>query len=346
MDDLDADLAKFEEELRVLEQGSEVVSGQADGGNKEYGGGNVDGAGRVAGGGAVVGVSSTKGTSGVTATPSWQRELAERDFRLLQARRSEAEKDDQLRAEAERRAAAKGGQWEWDEKRGEWFWKEKRTPLATESLQVNSTGPTMTIATTSPMTTTSTLKSTVVSAMGPTSASSVGIGSLHSVGSMVTPATGGTLEEQRNLTSSSMEPNAVELVRGRQKAVRTAAGTVWIDPTMEAWPENDFRIFVGDLGGDTTDETLRMAFERFPSYNMSRVVYDKRTKKCKGFGFVSFGKGEDMIHAMKEMNGKYIGSRPCKLRKSNWKERAMTEGRHKDLRALKKFTKSFPAKRK
>eukprot|EP00977_Amphora_coffeiformis_P010103 scaffold2357_cov167-Amphora_coffeaeformis.AAC.11 len=36
--------------------------------------------------------------------------------------------------------------------------------------------------------------------------------------------------------------------------VRTAAGKTWVDPTLEEWPENDFRIFVGNLDPTVTDE--------------------------------------------------------------------------------------------
>ena len=36
---------------------------------------------------------------------------------------------------------------------------------------------------------------------------------------------------------------------------------------------------------------------------------------------MSFLDGADYAKALKEMNGKYIGSRPCKLRKSTWDDR-------------------------
>jgi hypothetical protein len=32
--------------------------------------------------------------------------------------------------------------------------------------------------------------------------------------------------------------------------VRQAAGKRWVDPTLTEWPENDFRIFVGNLGNE------------------------------------------------------------------------------------------------
>mmetsp|Transcript_33998 Transcript_33998/g.133292 ORF Transcript_33998/g.133292 Transcript_33998/m.133292 type:complete len:250 (-) Transcript_33998:917-1666(-) len=123
----------------------------------------------------------------------------------------------------------------------------------------------------------------------------------------------------------------------RKKILRTAAGEVWEDPTLEAWPENDHRIFVGDLAGDATDEVLTAAFQKFDSFQMARVVKDKRTRKCRGFGFVSFASAEDMVKAMKEMNGKYVGNRPVKLRKSNWNERTLTRDKRKEVRIFKKL---------
>ncbi|KAF5826782.1 hypothetical protein DUNSADRAFT_2062 [Dunaliella salina] len=95
----------------------------------------------------------------------------------------------------------------------------------------------------------------------------------------------------------------------------------WRDPTLDEWPENDFRIFVGDLGNECNDDVLGKAFQKYPSFVKARIVKDKRTKKTKGFGFVSFMDSLDFAKALKEMNGKYIGNRPCKLRKSTWDER-------------------------
>lgn len=61
----------------------------------------------------------------------------------------------------------------------------------------------------------------------------------------------------------------------------------------------------------------------------SQIVKDPRTKKSKGFGFVSFMDVADFAKALREMNGKYIGNRPCKLRKSTWDERSVQHGQKK-----------------
>ncbi|KAM5125997.1 RNA-binding protein 42-like [Mantella aurantiaca] len=84
---------------------------------------------------------------------------------------------------------------------------------------------------------------------------------------------------------------------------------------------DDFRIFCGDLGNEVNDDILARAFSRYPSFLKAKVIRDKRTGKTKGYGFVSFKDPNDYVRAMREMNGKYVGSRPIKLRKSMWKDR-------------------------
>uniref|UniRef100_A0A0N4ZHA1 RNA-binding protein 42 n=1 Tax=Parastrongyloides trichosuri TaxID=131310 RepID=A0A0N4ZHA1_PARTI len=115
-----------------------------------------------------------------------------------------------------------------------------------------------------------------------------------------------------------------QVMRGEKKMkrfVRSAGGEKWEDPSLAEWDPNDFRIFCGDLGNEVNDELLARTFRDFPSFQKAKVVRDSRTGKSKGYGFISFRKQEGFIKAMKEMDGKYVGNRPIKLRKSNWDER-------------------------
>ncbi|XP_060184381.1 uncharacterized protein LOC132614043 [Lycium barbarum] len=124
------------------------------------------------------------------------------------------------------------------------------------------------------------------------------------------------------LASSEIEHKA----EAKKKAIpRKAAGHSWEDPTLAEWPENDYRLFCGDLGNEVNDDVLSKAFSRFPTFNMAKVVRDKRTGKTKGYGFVSFSYPLDLAAALKEMNGKYVGNRPIKLCKSKWQERIDVE---------------------
>jgi len=112
------------------------------------------------------------------------------------------------------------------------------------------------------------------------------------------------------------------LARNKSKVgVRRAAEKTWVDSSMAEWPDNDFRMFVGDLGNEVTDDNLRRAFAKYPSMVKVKVLRDSMTGRTRGFGFVSFLDPMDFAKAMKEMNGKYIGNRPCKLSRSNWKNR-------------------------
>ncbi|KAM9436158.1 RNA-binding protein 42 isoform 1-T1 [Clarias gariepinus] len=106
-----------------------------------------------------------------------------------------------------------------------------------------------------------------------------------------------------------------------RKCIRTAAGVTWEDSSLTEWETDDFRIFCGDLGNEVNDDILTRAFSRYPSFLKAKVVRDKRTGKTKGYGFVSFKDPNDYVRAIRDMNGKYVGSRPIKLRKSTWKDR-------------------------
>lgn len=109
--------------------------------------------------------------------------------------------------------------------------------------------------------------------------------------------------------------------KNQKRHLRLAGGQIWEDPTLEEWPENDFRLFCGDLGNEVSDELLAHSFAKYASFQRARVVRDKLTHKSRGYGFVSFTDPFDCAKALREMNGKYIGNRPVKLSKSKWQDR-------------------------
>lgn len=119
-----------------------------------------------------------------------------------------------------------------------------------------------------------------------------------------------TEEEQQSATSKK------DVTR------RKAAGQTWVDPTLADWPDDDFRVFVGNLAPEVSDEALSAAFRKFSSFLRARVVRDSKSGRSKGYGFVSFGTPEDYARAVREMNGKYIASRPITLSRSKWQKRA------------------------
>lgn len=126
---------------------------------------------------------------------------------------------------------------------------------------------------------------------------------------------------------------------------RVGGGTSWFDDTLLEWDPAHFRVFVGNLAGEVTDDSLLKAFSKYKSVVKARVVRDKRTTKSKGkshqatrsllpvrnssnsrpgYGFVSFSDGDDYFLAAKEMQGKYIGSHPVLIKRANTEVRPTT----------------------
>mmetsp|Transcript_123374 Transcript_123374/g.308201 ORF Transcript_123374/g.308201 Transcript_123374/m.308201 type:complete len:221 (-) Transcript_123374:101-763(-) len=105
--------------------------------------------------------------------------------------------------------------------------------------------------------------------------------------------------------------------------LRKASGKIWRDPTLDDWPKDDYRLFCGDLGNEVTDDLLANAFRKYSSFQKAKVIRDKRTGKTKGYGFVSFSAPEDMVAALRDVNGRYVGNRPVRLKKSSWKDKSI-----------------------
>mmetsp|Transcript_33720 Transcript_33720/g.85241 ORF Transcript_33720/g.85241 Transcript_33720/m.85241 type:complete len:285 (-) Transcript_33720:492-1346(-) len=110
----------------------------------------------------------------------------------------------------------------------------------------------------------------------------------------------------------------------KRKVMRMGGDKIWKDDSMAEWPEDDYRLFCGNLGNEVDDSTLARTFNKYASFQKAKVIRDPRTKKSKGFGFVSLADPADFTRAIKELNGKYVGNRPIKLTKSDWNDRQLT----------------------
>ena len=114
-----------------------------------------------------------------------------------------------------------------------------------------------------------------------------------------------------------------EKMKNNWRIYRKGAGMIWQDESLNEWPENDYRIFVGDLGNEVNDQVLANAFIKYPSFAKAKVIRNKITGKTKGYGFISVTDVNDYIKIMREMNGKYVGNRPIRLKRSTWKDRSV-----------------------
>ncbi|KAI0268272.1 hypothetical protein BC834DRAFT_868682 [Gloeopeniophorella convolvens] len=109
-----------------------------------------------------------------------------------------------------------------------------------------------------------------------------------------------------------------KLARGgkRTTVLRKGGGKTWEDQTLLEWNPSWFRLFVGDLSNDVSDDVLSSAFDKYTSFQKARVIRDRLSQKAK-YGFVAFSDPEDFLKAWKEMDGKYVGNRPIKLKKAD-----------------------------
>ena len=132
-------------------------------------------------------------------------------------------------------------------------------------------------------------------------------------------------------------PDANNQARTTKKAiVRMAAGTKWVDKSLEEWPDNDYRIFVGNLSNEVTDDQLHQHFSKYPSLARSKVVRDnKNPDKSKGYGFVSLLDPLECAKAIREMDQTWLASRPIRVKRSDWKERDFKQVKKKQKKEHK-----------
>ncbi|GAB7352238.1 hypothetical protein MBLNU459_g2710t1 [Dothideomycetes sp. NU459] len=128
-------------------------------------------------------------------------------------------------------------------------------------------------------------------------------------------------------TAETASAPPVDTSGKKTTVVRSGGGKSWEDPTLLEWGDHP-RLFVGNLAGEVTDESLLKAFAKYPSVQKARVIRDKRTTKSKGFGFVSLANTDEFFQAAKDMQGKYIGSHPVLIKRAEAEIKAVVKKDH------------------
>ncbi|KAI7609354.1 hypothetical protein KC343_g12341 [Hortaea werneckii] len=82
---------------------------------------------------------------------------------------------------------------------------------------------------------------------------------------------------------------------------------------------NHFHIFVGDLSNEVNDEVLLQAFSAFGSVSEARVMWDMKTGRSRGYGFVAFRDRGEAEKALSSMDGEWLGSRAIRCNWANQK---------------------------
>lgn len=76
-----------------------------------------------------------------------------------------------------------------------------------------------------------------------------------------------------------------------------------------------FNLFIGDLSLEVNDEMLSNVFTKYNSLVQANVMWDMKSGRSRGYGFVCFNDRNDAEDALQSMNGYVLGDRPIRL---NW----------------------------
>jgi RNA recognition motif-containing protein len=68
-------------------------------------------------------------------------------------------------------------------------------------------------------------------------------------------------------------------------------------------------IFIANLDFDITSDDLKNTFSQFGEVSYAHVVYDNKTKRSKGFGYIEMEDTDQAIAAIKALNGLDVNGR-------------------------------------
>jgi RNA recognition motif-containing protein len=72
-------------------------------------------------------------------------------------------------------------------------------------------------------------------------------------------------------------------------------------------------IYCGNLSWNTTEDSLRVAFEAFGEVSSVTIIKDRDTGQSRGFGFVEMPNDSEGQAAISGMNGNELDGRPIKV---------------------------------
>jgi cold-inducible RNA-binding protein len=73
-------------------------------------------------------------------------------------------------------------------------------------------------------------------------------------------------------------------------------------------------IFIANLDWSITSDDLQATFSAFGNVSYAHVVYEKDTKRSKGFGYVEMDDTDAAIQAIEALNGLEVNGRPIDVK--------------------------------
>jgi len=76
---------------------------------------------------------------------------------------------------------------------------------------------------------------------------------------------------------------------------------------------NSAKLYVGNLSYETTEASIRTAFEAHGEVTSVNLITDRDTGRAKGFGFVEMGSAEEAQKAKTALDGTQVDGRTLKV---------------------------------
>ncbi|MCB2194574.1 MAG: RNA-binding protein [Bacteroidetes bacterium] len=79
-------------------------------------------------------------------------------------------------------------------------------------------------------------------------------------------------------------------------------------------------IFIANLNYKVKSEKLQEIFGEYGDVSSAKIIFDRETKRSKGFGFVEMPNDDDALRAIEDLNGVEIEGRQIVVKKANERE--------------------------
>lgn len=105
-------------------------------------------------------------------------------------------------------------------------------------------------------------------------------------------------------------------------------------------------IFIANLDFGITSEDLKATFSQFGEVSYAHVVYDSKTKKSKGYGYVEMEEVKEAINAIDALNGLDVNGRELDVKIAIPKDKRPKKLEKSPTQSAPKSTSEAPSKEK